>query len=80
MTPELKLLLSCARVVRSHADEAAIGQMLEDGIDWMLWRCSRCGESIEGGARARTGPRHGIKIWRLQTCPVRVRNAQSRTA
>jgi hypothetical protein len=37
MTPELKLLLCCARILRSHEDEAAIGGMLDDGIDWTLF-------------------------------------------
>ena len=37
MTPELKLLLSCARVARSDGNEAAIGQMLDDGIDWTIF-------------------------------------------
>src|SRR5882672_6537117 len=37
MTPELRLLLSCARVLTTQADEAAIGQMLDEGIDWTLF-------------------------------------------
>src|SRR5882672_7142202 len=34
MTPELRLLLTCARVLTTQEDEAAIGQMLEEGTDW----------------------------------------------
>jgi predicted O-linked N-acetylglucosamine transferase (SPINDLY family) len=34
MTLEFRLLLACARALPSHADEAAIREMLIDGIDW----------------------------------------------
>ena len=34
MTPELQLLLACARVLPSQADEAAVRQILDEGIDW----------------------------------------------
>jgi hypothetical protein len=37
MIPELKLLLSCARIVRSLEDDATIGRLLDDGIDWTLF-------------------------------------------
>jgi len=37
MIPELKLLLSCARIAASREDGAAIGRLLEDGIDWALF-------------------------------------------
>ena len=36
MTLELRLLLACARVRPGPQDEAAIGQMLAEGIDWTL--------------------------------------------
>jgi protein O-GlcNAc transferase len=46
MTHEFRLLLACARVLPSEADEAAIREMLIDGIDWTLF--------------ARAGMEHGL--------------------
>jgi len=37
MTPELRLLLACARVFPSQQDETAIRKMLLDGVDWTLF-------------------------------------------
>src|SRR2546421_9271463 len=37
MTLELRLLLACARVRPGPQDEAAIGRMLAEGIDWTLF-------------------------------------------
>src|ERR1700719_1313741 len=37
MTREFRLLLACARVLPSQEDEAAIREMLIDGIDWTLF-------------------------------------------
>ena len=48
MTPELRLLLSCARVVRSHEDDAAIGQMLDDGIDWTAFARKAIDHGLSG--------------------------------
>jgi hypothetical protein len=36
MTPEFRLLLACARLLPSQVDEAAMREMLIDGIDWTL--------------------------------------------
>jgi protein O-GlcNAc transferase len=46
MTREFRLLLACARVLLSQEDEAAIREMLIDGIDWTLF--------------ARTAMEHGL--------------------
>ena len=37
MTLELRLLLTCARVLTTQEDETAIRQMLDDGIDWTIF-------------------------------------------
>src|SRR5438105_11809626 len=37
MTLEFRLLLACARVLPRQEDEAAIREMLIDGIDWTLF-------------------------------------------
>ena len=33
----MRLLLACARVLTTQEDEAAIRQMLDEGIDWTLF-------------------------------------------
>ncbi len=37
MTPALKILLACARVNTTDADDAAIRQIVSNGIDWTLF-------------------------------------------
>ena len=37
MTLELRLLMTCARVLTTEEDQAAIRQMLDEGIDWTLF-------------------------------------------
>src|SRR5258708_39416456 len=34
MTPELRFLLACARVLTTQEEDTAIRQMLDEGIDW----------------------------------------------
>ncbi len=51
MTLEFRLLLACARVLPSEADEAAIREILIDGIDWALFART----AIEHGLAALAG-------------------------
>src|SRR5690242_10714565 len=51
MTLEFRLLLACARVLPNQEDEAAIREMLIDGIDWTLF----AGTAMEHGLAALAG-------------------------
>ena len=51
MRLEFRLLLACARVRPSEADEAAIREMLSDGMDWALF----AGAAMEHGLAALAG-------------------------
>ena len=46
MTCEFQLLLACARRFRSQEDEAAIRQILTDGIDWTLFVRTAIGHGL----------------------------------
>jgi predicted O-linked N-acetylglucosamine transferase (SPINDLY family) len=50
-TPELQLLLACARVVATPEDETAIRQILGKGIDWTLF----AGKAIDHGLAGLAG-------------------------
>src|SRR5882762_4438737 len=48
MIVELRLLLACARVVTTEEGEASIRQMLEEGIDWILFARKAIDHGIGG--------------------------------
>jgi protein O-GlcNAc transferase len=81
MTPELKLLLSCARVVRSQEDETAIGCMLDGGIDWTLFARMAIDHGLAGfaghtlaSAAPEAVPEDILDAFRINVAQVRERN------
>ena len=59
MTPELQLLLACARVLPSQADEAAVRQILDENIDWAQFVRKALGHGLAelaGQTLARVAP------------------------